>query len=242
MTVSVSPLSLAELHQLPAHSRRCVFWEIEPAVAKQTQQFSDPVFEKEAWLSMVMLEWGSCGQIATIAGEPVGCAIYAPPGAVPRAGLFPTSPVSPDAVLLTTLRAEEFLSAESLTGRLVQAVIADLVRRGVRALEAFGLREDESIGPVWSRQIIGSGALSLAPQQPPVPRATAARECSPENCMIPVAVLEEAGFKVVAEHRRFPRLRLEIEHDHGWKEDVERALDQLLAAAVAEQQKAGVCA
>lgn len=242
MTVSVTPLSLGEIDQLPAHSRRCLFWEVDPAVARQTQQFSDPVFEKEAWLSMVMLEWGSCGQIATVDGVASGCALYAPPGAVPRAGLFPTSPVSPDAVLLTTLRAEEAVAGESLTERLVQAVIADLIRRGVRALEAFGLRDGEDTASgLWSRQVFGSRTLGQVQRAGAAPRASAAMECSPENCMIPVAVLEEAGFKVVAEHHRFPRLRLEIEHDHGWKEDVERALDQLLAAAVAEQQQAGVC-
>ena len=29
----------------------------------------DPEFEKEAWLSMVMLEWGSCGQVATAGAD-----------------------------------------------------------------------------------------------------------------------------------------------------------------------------
>jgi hypothetical protein len=49
--------------------------------------------------------------------------------------------------------------------------------------------------------------------------------------MIDADFLEEAGFEIVAPHYRFPRLRLELDSDHGWKEDVERALDQLLAAA-----------
>ena len=34
-------------------------------------------------------------------GLPVGFVLYAPPNAVPRASAFPTSPVSPDAVVLT---------------------------------------------------------------------------------------------------------------------------------------------
>lgn len=56
-------------------------------------------------------------------------------------------------------------------------------------------------------------------------------DCSPQNCMIESDFLEEVGFEVVAPHHRFPRLRLELDSDHGWKEDVEHALDQLLAAA-----------
>ena len=36
---------------------------------------------------------------------------------------------------------------------------------------------------------------------------------------------------MIAPHHRYPRLRLELDRDHGWKEDVEAALDRLLEAA-----------
>jgi hypothetical protein len=222
VSIRVTPLTLSGLGDLPAHARRCVFWEIDPAVAQQTHSFSDPHFEKEAWLSMVMLEWGSCGQVATINGKTAGCALYSPPSAVPRASLFPTSPVSPDAVLLTTLSVDDAFVADMPANSLVTAVVADLVRRGVRALEAFGIRK----GVPTEMTIIDSPASQR-------PRATAALRCSPENCMIDAEFLEEVGFEIVAPHHRFPRLRLELDHNHGWKEDVERALDQLLAAAAA---------
>jgi hypothetical protein len=232
---SVSALTLDGLDKLPAHSRRCLFWEVEPGLTNGNI-FSDPVFEKEAWLSMVMLEWGSCGQVATTDGVPAGCAIYSPPGSVPRANLFPTSPVSSDAVLLTTLRLEGISgtgmslhgeTADDLSRRLVQAVIADLIRRGVRALEAFGIREIPGIEEMPSE----------------VPLATSTRECSPQQCMIGADFLEEVGFEVIAPHHRFPRLRLELDSDHGWKADVEHALDQLLAAAALtdERTMVGTC-
>lgn len=234
MSICVTPLTLGGLDRLPAHARRCVFWEIDPAVAQQTHSFSDPTFEKEAWLSMVMLEWGSCGQVATEHGRPAGCALYSPPSAVPRAGLFPTSPVSADAILLTTLTMESGSSQAELADSLVRAVVADLVRRGVRALEAFGIRpEPEFTAPasVATESPGRHSAAGLALDD--LPAATMARQCSPENCMIEADFLEQVGFEVVAPHHRFPRLRLELDHDHGWKEDVEHALDQLLAAAAA---------
>ncbi len=230
MSTTVTALTLAGLDKLPSHARRCVFWEIDPAVAADSHQFADPVFEKEAWLSKVMLDWGSCGQVVLIDNYPAGCAIYAPPGAVPRAGLFPTSPVSADAILLTALRLEPLssLTAEDLGNRLVQAVVADLVRRGVRALEAFGIRPQPTT--VTS-----------------TPSATAAMDCSPDTCMIASDFLEDVGFEVVAPHHRFPRLRLELDSDHGWKEDVEYALEQLLSAAqltmtpIVQSAKVGAC-
>ncbi|WP_433197072.1 GNAT family N-acetyltransferase [Nocardia sp. CA-107356] len=232
MSTSVTALTLGGLDKLPAHARRCVFWEIDPALAATSREFSDPVFEKEAWLSTVMLEWGSCGQVANVDGKVAGCALYSPPSAVPRAALFPTSPVSPDAVLLTTLRAEFPHQDADIAQRLMTAVVADLVRRGVRALEAFGIRteppatamSDRSLGSMRLMERIGSPVRDAA-------SAGSATECSPETCMIEADFLEDVGFEVVAPHHRFPRLRLELNSDHGWKEDVERALDQLLAAA-----------
>ncbi|MFD7842054.1 GNAT family N-acetyltransferase [Nocardia sp. NPDC059764] len=228
MSTSVTALTLGGLDKLPVHARRCVFWEIDPAVAADSHSFSDPVFEKEAWLSTVMLQWGLCGQVAVIEDKPAGCAIYAPPSAVPRAGLFPTSPVSPDAVLLTTLSAEIPFQGEQVGQQLIQAVVGDLVRRGVRAIEAFGIRKDP---PTSSMPAVGSMSLRErigSPLRSPAPSPSG---CSPENCMIEADFLEDVGFKVVASHYRFPRLRLELDHEHLWKEDVERALDQLLAAA-----------
>lgn len=186
---------------------------MDPDAVHQARDFYDPEFEKEAWLSMVMLEWGSCGQVALVDDKPAGCALYAPPSMVPRSDLFPTAPVSADAILLTTMRLEPIGDEHGLGATLVQAAIGDLVRRGVRALEAFGIRADAEATPTST------------------PSATAARECSPQECMISSDFLEDVGFEVVAPHHRFPRLRLELDRDHLWKADVEAALDRLLETA-----------
>ena len=114
MSARITPLQLEGFEQLPKHARRCVFWEVDPATLGDQDHLADPEFEKEAWLSMVMLEWGSCGQIATPVSaersdaEPpcIGYVLYAPPRAVPRAQRFPTAPVSADAVLLTSMGIE----------------------------------------------------------------------------------------------------------------------------------------
>ena len=64
MAARITPLRLEAFEQLPKHARRCVYWEVDPLTVGAEGQLSDPEFEKEAWLSMVMLEWGSCGQLA----------------------------------------------------------------------------------------------------------------------------------------------------------------------------------
>src|SRR6202034_4856207 len=69
VSARITPLRLEAFDQLPKHARRCVFWEVDPATLGQQDQLADPEFEKEAWLSMVMLEWGSCGQVAMAAPD-----------------------------------------------------------------------------------------------------------------------------------------------------------------------------
>ncbi len=153
VTARITPLRLEAFEQLPKHARRCVYWEVDPSTLGGDDHLSDPEFEKEAWLSMVMLEWGSCGQLAVecrdgggtgeaapdTGDEPcLGYAFYAPPRRVPRATRFPTGPVSADAVLLTSMGVESGPSGDDLSRSLITAVVGDLVRRGVRALEAFG--------------------------------------------------------------------------------------------------------
>ena len=152
----------------------------------------------------------------------LGYAFYAPPRAVPRAQLFPTGPVSADAVLLTSMGVES--DVDGLARHLMTSVVGDLVRRGVRALEAFGRTAE---------------AAELSdPQAVPEelrPAVLALGDCSVEQCVIDADFLIDGGFTVVSPHRYFPRLRLELEQGLGWKAGVEAALERLLATAQLEQ-------
>ncbi|OLF18398.1 GNAT family N-acetyltransferase [Actinophytocola xanthii] len=137
-------VTLDNLEDLPKHSRQCVFWEVAPHLREQAEEFGTTDLEKEAWVSSVLLEWGSCGRIVYSDKLPVGFVLYAPPTAVPRASAFPTSPPSPDAVLLTGFHVLPEFRGGGLGRMLVQAVAKDLTRRGVKAIESFGdARPDE---------------------------------------------------------------------------------------------------
>ncbi|MED5815750.1 acetyltransferase [Mycolicibacterium sp. 050232] len=266
MTARITPLRLEGFEQLPKHARRCVFWEVDPSTVGD-DHLTDPEFEKEAWLSMVMLEWGSCGQLAVTArpdgpegelgarpdtgsdadidlamragvadlrvpaaddwtppdvvDDPcLGFAFYAPPGAVPRARLFPTAPVSADAILLTAVGVECADDRELLSQSLLAAVVNDLVRRGVRALEAFGYTAAVT-------EMADSG--KLPDELSPV--VAVLGDCSVDECMLTSDFLEDVGFTVVAPHPYFPRLRLELDKGLGWKAEVEAALERLLENA-----------
>lgn len=93
-------------------------------------------------MSSALLEWGSVGQIVYVDGVPAGYVTYAPPYLVPRATAFPTAPVAADAVMLMTARVIPDFAGQGLGRALIQYAAKDVMRRGIRAIEAFGYLGD----------------------------------------------------------------------------------------------------
>ncbi len=199
----LAPLTLDTLGDLPDPCRRCVGWELDPVAARRAAEGGDTAFETEAWVSATLLEWGSCGRIAYVDDDPAGFVLSAPPAFVPRSLAFPTSPISADAVVLMTARVLPLYAGGGLARMLIQAAAKDLTRRGVRAIEAFGLASEAPAGP---------------PGQ------------SEAACVVPADLLLAVGFKTVRPHHRYPRLRLELKTALSWREDVEQALERILGS------------
>lgn len=157
-------VTLDNLGDLPRRCRGCVFWELDPVAAERAAESGDPALEKEAWVSSTLLEWGSCGKIVYVDGTPACFVLYAPPLYVPRSLAFPTSPVSADAVLLMTAHVLPEFSGGGLGRMLVQGVAKDLVRRGVRAIEAFGdLKGEEGGCMVPADYLLAVGFKTVRP-------------------------------------------------------------------------------
>lgn len=203
MARRIVPLTLDRFAALTAPCRACLFWELDP-VRRRRLPAGQTVREKEAWLSQVLREWGSCGRIAVVDDRSVGYAIYVPSRYAPGAHSFPTAPVSEDAVLLTTVWIDPRHAGGGLGRMLVQGVAADLVRRGgpkggIRAIEAFG-----DVGPASG--LHGS------------------------RCAAPAEFLARVGFKTHRAHPTAPRLRMELKSTVSWRDEVEVAWERLLGA------------
>jgi len=153
VTRRIVPLTPDRLAALPGPCPACVAWECSPADAGRLHDEAEQrSAEKLAWVSAVLRDWGSCGRVATVDGAPVGYVVYAPPALVPGADRFPTAPVSPDAVVLTTVWVAPPYAGQGLGRQLVQHLARDLVDRGgYRAVEAFA-----AAGP-------GAGRASCVP-------------------------------------------------------------------------------
>jgi hypothetical protein len=193
-------LTLDTLEDLPRRCRQCVYWELDPVAAERACAAGDPGLEKEAWVSQTLLEWGSCGKLIYVDNMAAGFALYAPAAYAPRSMAFPTSPVSPDAVLLTTAHVVPAFAGGGLGRMLIQGVARDITKRGIKAIEAFG---DAKFGDEVDE-------LS--------------------GCLAPADFFLAVGFKTARPHPRFPRLRLELRTALSWKSDVEYALEKLLGS------------
>lgn len=190
---------LAQLdEELSSPCTTCLFWQLEP-VRRDRVPPDEAAAEKEAWISHVLREWGSCGRVALVDERAVGYAIYAPPAYLPGAGAFPTAPASPDAVLLSTVWVHPDHRGGGLGRMLVQGMARDLVRRGgVTAVEAFG----DTRGP-------GRGA-------------------NRRTCVVPADFLGSVGFKTHRPHRTTPRMRMDLRTALTWRTEVEAALERLV--------------
>lgn len=138
-TVPLTLDHLDALDDLGAPCRTCLFWELDPVRRDAVRDPEERAQVKEAWVSEVLREWGSCGRVAMVDGTAVGYLVYAPAAYLPGAAAFPTAPVSSDAVLLTTARVREEYGAAGIGRLLVQGMARDLISRrdGIRAVEAF---------------------------------------------------------------------------------------------------------
>jgi GNAT superfamily N-acetyltransferase len=168
MSRKVVRLTLDHLEELTAPCRSCLLWELDPV---RRGRAADACAYKDAWVSEVLREWGSCGRVVLVDDVPVGYAMYAPEAFVPGAAGFATAPVSSDAVLLTTVHVEPAYRGGGLARMLVQGMARDLVQRGgIRAIEAFGDPSGRGGRCLLPVEFLGSVGFKTHRPHPSTPR------------------------------------------------------------------------
>jgi GNAT superfamily N-acetyltransferase len=142
----VARLTLDRFEELHAPCRSCLFWELDPVRRAQVCD-GEETDEKDAWLSGVLREWGSCGRVVLVDDRPVGFVVYAPEAFVPGAASFPTAPISADAVLLTTVWVHPDHRGGGLGRMLIQGMARDLIVRRPGAVPRAGRVQDPPAAP-----------------------------------------------------------------------------------------------
>lgn len=203
MFATLIPLSPETMGRIHPQAGRSIFWELDAEAASLVHDSGDPSFEKEAWLTTTLLDYGCCGLSLehSTAVRAVATVLWCSRDAAPGCAQLPTAPVSEDAEVLTSLFIDPGFAGVGLEAVLLDAAIMQLVDADVPAVEAFGWRQD-----FFSRADVDELLEG--------PVGSVLRSAS-EIGLMSVAVLESAGFQVVADHPVLPRLRLELPPQHG---------------------------
>ena len=203
MFATLIPLSPETMGRIHPQAGRSIFWELDAEAASLVHDSGDPAFEKEAWLTTTLLDYGCCGLSLerSTAVRAVATVLWCSRDAAPGCAQLPTAPVSEDAEVLTSLFIDPGFAGVGLEAVLLDAAIMQLVDADVPAVEAFGWRQD-----FFSRADVDELLEG--------PVGSVLRSAS-EIGLMSVAVLESAGFQVVADHPVLPRLRLELPPQHG---------------------------
>lgn len=149
MEVSIRAITPQRSEDLESGAATSTFWPFPADYGTEGNENCDPLFDKQLWLHNVMMEWGICGYTAFVgtgdAGThsvPAATVFFAPARYMQGISKFPTGPISPDAILLSTVHVALPYMGLYLEHQLIDTVITEAHRRGVKAIEAFARVED----------------------------------------------------------------------------------------------------
>ncbi|MCX8007340.1 MAG: GNAT family N-acetyltransferase [Coriobacteriia bacterium] len=143
------PLDADASGLLPGGCASCAFWETAAHLPRECGAVCD-ADRVRAWMRSVEESWGSCGRVVVDDGVPLGFVKYAPAGAVPQAHNMPSGPPEPTAVLICCMHIVPEARQRGLGKVLFQAALRDLVQRGERVVQAYGVagRVDYATSPL----------------------------------------------------------------------------------------------
>ncbi|WP_185770572.1 hypothetical protein [Corynebacterium anserum] len=228
--ISIRAINHHTAGELEQTAMSSVFWEL-PCDATNTPTISeDPYFDKQIWIQRVLMQWGICGYTAYVGtGDeggrllPAATVFFAPGSYFPGAMALPTHPVSPDAILISNVFVATPYMGLYLEHQLIDTVLTEARRRGVKAIEAFARVEEGERNDVdIERQSPGDGANGAGEYlyQPEAYGGWKEREQSYTGDLkmdilstaplLSEDILESEGFQVVCEHPLYPRYRYEL--------------------------------
>ena len=158
METVIKDITESNLNDIPEICSYCIYWsfpeEFERLKSELSKKKQELIAKKRLWILQTLKQFGSCGKILYHNNVPVGYAEYGPPSRFPNIKEYKSQPVGKiddGVVFLSCLYiADENLRGKGLGEKLLDNIIADLKRRGFKAVETFALRgsPNNPSGPV----------------------------------------------------------------------------------------------
>lgn len=208
MDISIRAITPQCSADIEASASASTFWEFPAGYGNGHQSCDDPSFDKQIWLQKVLMEWGICGYTAFVgtgdAGTrqvPAATVFFAPARYMQGIEKLPTAPISPDAILLSTVHVALPYMGLYLEHQLIDTVITEAHRRGIKAIESFARVEE--LDEELMHQLEGAGAFE-------------ARDLSASN-----PVDDTAVEKAPKEYSALESLKYVPESYRGWEAGTE---------------------
>ncbi len=154
MKVSIKDITPQNVKDIPEPCRTCLYWEALGGKQPSQTEKARYVEEKAAWFLKMLHAFGSCGKILYVDGKPVGYAQYSTAEGLPNAreyGAEKLGTAEENVAFISCLYiADASLRGKGLGEKLLNEVIADLKRRGFKAVETFARRSwaNNPSGPI----------------------------------------------------------------------------------------------
>ena len=166
MRVNIHAVTPSTMRSVEPGASSDMFWQRETEPPHPQPSRADEIFDKQVWMQNTHSTWGICGYTAFVDNGdvdsnpvPAATVFFAPISYMPGARKLPTGPVSPDAILLSTVHVSDAYMGLYLEHQLIDTVLNEATRRGVKAVEAFA-RAEEFDDTVIQR------AMGLTPENP----------------------------------------------------------------------------
>jgi GNAT superfamily N-acetyltransferase len=158
MEVRIKNATKSNLDDIPRICRRCLYWSFpeEFEKTKKTPSQYKQLLEakKKEWILQTAKEFGNCGKILYYNDMPIGYAEYGPSNRFLQIMEYKSQPIGKidDGVVFLSclLIADKTLRGRGLGEKLLDNVIADVRKRGLKAIETYARRDSSNnpSGPV----------------------------------------------------------------------------------------------
>ena len=149
MEVDIRAITPETASHIEQTSARSMFWVVPGEEYREVCNSPDATFDKQVWIQSVLMNWGICGYTAFVStGDkgatevPAATVFFAPAHFFPGTMVMPTAPVSPDAILISTVHVNSAYMGLYLEQKLLETVLTEAQRRGIKAVEVFARNEE----------------------------------------------------------------------------------------------------
>lgn len=146
----IERLNPENFKNIPNPCNCCLYWLTSGSFEKKASKMERKKKKRE-WFDRVTTQFGNCGFLAFVDGDPIGFAQYAPSKFFPRVKDYHSGPPSEDSVFLACLYiAEEEERRRGLGTIMLKKLIAELRERGIKAVETFARKSSQNnpSGPI----------------------------------------------------------------------------------------------